>query len=285
MDTPSNCSEFCPKMQYYLVNNTQQFSKLVWRDNCDYNPLYPQGGTWVYSRSNWCPGAEVWTYDWELTPFVTPGTNASLDHDVQPYSDTDGNWDYYQIEDQLVCYSDPNFTLDAAIDDIIAPSKDQMWGRMNPVCTSPIVRIRNTGSTPLTSLTITYGLSGATPSTYHWTGNLKIDETADVTLGTFAWAYGTPDFVVTASSPNGGTDQYAPNNTKISKFTYPYVMPPMFVVWFKTNNNAGEDTYTIKNDAGTIVYSNNGAIANHQYKDTVFLHNMAEVKFLTDLQR
>ncbi|MBK6833828.1 MAG: hypothetical protein IPG89_05945 [Bacteroidetes bacterium] len=46
MDTPQNCAEFCPKTHYYKVNGTTRFSKLVWRDNCDVNPLYPQGGTW-----------------------------------------------------------------------------------------------------------------------------------------------------------------------------------------------------------------------------------------------
>ena len=101
MDTPSNCSEFCPRSHYYKVNGVQQFSKLAWRDNCDLNPLYPQGGTWVYDRSNWCPGAEVWTYDFELTPYVTPGDTAILDHDLQPYTNT-GSWDYWQIEDQEI---------------------------------------------------------------------------------------------------------------------------------------------------------------------------------------
>ena len=75
----------------------------MWRNNCNLNPVYPQGGTWIYSRSNWCPGAEVWTYDFEVTPFITPGDTVVLDHDAQTYVHT-GSWDYYQIEDQLVTY-------------------------------------------------------------------------------------------------------------------------------------------------------------------------------------
>lgn len=283
MDTPENCAEFCPKTHYYKVDGVQQFSKLVWRDNCDLNPLYPQGGTWVYDRANWCPGAEVWTYDWELSPLVTPGSTFTLDHDVQPYVNT-GGWDYYQIEDQLVTYGAPNFTLDAAIVDIISPSKDQMHLRHNPVCTQPIIIIRNTGSTNLTSLTITYGLNGATPSVYNWTGNLGFMESEQVTLTTFNWAQGASDFVVTVSAPNGGADQYSHNNTKVSQFTYPLLAPSTFQIEFKTNTYNWENDYTLKDETGTILYSRDGSTLapNTLYRDTVTLADGCYIFELTD---
>ncbi|TND09044.1 MAG: hypothetical protein FD123_1447 [Bacteroidetes bacterium] len=270
MDTPSNCAEFCPKNHFYNVNNTLQYTKLVWRDNCDRNPLYPQGGTWVYDRSNWCPGAEVWTYDMELTPFVTPGNTAILNHDVQAYVQT-GGWDYYQIEDQVVYYDAPSFTLDASIDDIISPSTNQMWLRYNPVCTNPIVKITNTGSTALTSLTITYGLNTGTPAVYNWTGNLAFLESQDVTLPIFPWAQGATSFTVTISSPNGGADQYAYNNSRTSSYVYPPVMPSPMVIEFKTNNYAWENDYTLKNSAGVIIHSRSNLLNNTVYKDTLTL--------------
>jgi len=281
MDTPENCAEFCAKTHYFLVNGFQQFSKSVWRDNCDVNPLYPQGGTWVYSRANWCPGAEVWTYDWELTPFSVPGSPVSLKHNVQPYTHT-GGWDYFQIEDQLITYGAPNFTLDAAVEDILSPSKDQMWQRLNPVCTNPIVKIKNTGSTILTSLDITYGLVGGALSVYHWTGSLKITETATITLGTFAWAQGASDFIATVSNPNGVTDQYANNNTKLSHFTYPQVMPSQMVIVLKTNSFPQDNSYTLKDDAGNIIISRSGMAANYTYRDTLTLANGCYTFELTD---
>jgi hypothetical protein len=284
MDTPENCAEFCAKSHYFKVNGVQKYSKLVWRNNCDVNPLYPQGGTWVYDRANWCPGAEVWTYDMELTPFVTPGTVVSLDHDVQPYVNT-GGWDYYQIEDQLVSYGAPNFTLDAAVEDILSPSKDQMWSRYNPVCTTPVIRIKNTGSTPLTSLTITYGMNGATPSVYNWTGNLPFMEIEEVTLGQMNWALGASNFTVTISNPNGGADQYANNNSKTTKYTYPPVMPTKLVIEFKTNNYNWEDSYTLTNDAGAIVHSRDGNLMapNTLARDTLDLPTGCYTLEVTDL--
>jgi hypothetical protein len=281
MDSPQNCAEFCPKNHYYYVGNNLAYTKLVWRDNCARNPLYPQGGTWVYQRSNWCPGAEVWTYDMELTPFVNPGDTAVLNHDAEPYSNTSG-WDYYQVEDQLVSYGAPNFTLDARLEDILSPSKDQMWLRYNPVCTSPVVRIRNTGSTALTSLVITYGLNNGPQSTYSWTGNLAFMESADVTLGTFGWAQGATSFVCAVSSPNGGADQYALNNTRTSPFTYPPVMPNPFVIQYHSNNFYTEDSYTVKDDQGNIVFSRTASAPNTTYNDTMHLSNGCYVFEFTD---
>ena len=281
MDTPQNCAEFCAKTHYFKVNNVQQYAKLVWRNNCDLNPVYPQGGTWIYDRANWCPGAEVWTYDWELTPFLTPGSDATLDHDVQAYTST-GGWDYYQIEDQLITYGAPNFSLDAAVADILAPGSDQMWGRMNPVCTNPVIKISNNGATTLTSVTISYGLSGATPSVYYWTGDLKFTESTTVTLGSFEWIPNASEFVVTLSKPNGGSDEYEFNNTATSHFTYPAVMPEQFYVELKTNNYAYENEYTLKDENGNILIDKNGLDPNTIYRDTVSLAAGCYLFELTD---
>jgi hypothetical protein len=281
MDTPENCAEFCPKNHYFKVNGTQQFSKLVWRDNCDVNPLYPQGGTWVYDRSNWCPGAEVWTYDFELTPFITPGTASVLDHDVQPYSST-GGWNYYQIEDQIVTYGAPNFTNDASIETVLSPSNDQMYQRFNTICTNPKIRIKNNGSNNLTSLTITYGMNGATPSVFNWTGNLKFEEIAEVTLGNLNWAQGASYFTVTLSNPNGVADEYAPNNSRISKYNYPPVMPSNFIVTVRTNARPWETEYALKDASGNIIFERNSLVANTIYRDTVLLEEGCYEFKLTD---
>jgi hypothetical protein len=281
MDTPQNCAEFCPKYHYFKVDDSIRFTQLVWRDNCDLNPLYPQGGTWVYDRSNWCPGAEVWTYDFELSPYITPGDTVTLDHDAQPYTST-GGWDYYQIEDQLVTYGSPNFTLDAAIEKVLSPNTAQMWGRMNPICANPAIVIKNNGSTDLTSLTITYGINGATQSIYNWSGNLHFLETATVVLDTFTWMQGASKFTVSISNPNSGTDQYAYNNTISTPFTYVPVMPSTFFIELKSNNYPAENAYELKDDAGNLIFSRNGLTANTTYRDTLTLGNGCYEFRLTD---
>jgi len=281
MDSPQNCAEFCAKNHYFKVDGTTEFTKLVWRDNCDLNPLFPQGGTWVYDRANWCPGAEVWTYDLELTPFIQSGGSITLDHDVQAYT-SNGPWDYFQIEDQLVTYGAPNFTLDASLEDIISPSTNQMHQRLNPICTNPIIEIKNTGSTTLTSLVITYGINGASPSVYNWTGNLKFMESTTVTLGNYEWISNAANFTVSLSNPNGGTDQYSFNNTKVSKFTNVPEMPAQFIIELKTNNYPAENQYTLKDASGNIILARNNLVANTYYRDTLNLANGCYEFELTD---
>lgn len=281
MDSPENCSEFCAKYHYFKVNNILQFTKLVWRDNCDLNPLYPQGGTWVYDRANWCPGAEVWTYDMEIPLTIAAGDTLRLDHDVQPYT-SNGPWNYFQIEDQLVSYKAPNFTLDAALENIISPSSNQMFLRENPICTKPKVIIKNTGSTTLISLKISYGLEGATPSVYTWFGSLKFMGSEIVELDTFAWTQGVQFFKVSISEPNGGVDQYSNNNQLRSAYTYPPLMPSQFVIEVKTNNTPFENQYSLKDAVGNIILSRNELTANTIYRDTVLLTDGCYEFLLTD---
>ncbi len=281
MDSPENCAEFCAKNHYFKVNDTLQFTKLVWRDNCDLNPLYPQGGTWVYDRANWCPGAEVWTYDMDIASVITPGDTLTLDHDVQPYT-SNGPWDYFQIEDQLVTYKAPNFTLDAALENIISPSTDKMFLRQNPICSHPKVIIKNTGSTTLTSLKITYGIEGVIPSIYTWHGSLKFMEMETVELDTFTWAQGAQFFNVSISDPNAGSDQYPNNNQLRSVFTYPPLMPSQFVIEVKTNSAPTENQYSLKDASGNIIVSRSGLSANTFYRDTVSLVDGCYEFLLTD---
>lgn len=267
-----NCAEFCPKNHFLMMDGNQLWTKLVWRDNCSLNPLYPQGGTWVYQRSNWCPGAEVWTYDFELTPHVTPGSTHNFDYNADAYTwNGQGSAPNYVTEIQRIDYTAPNFTLDAAIDEVLSPSADQMWKRDNPICGHPIIRIKNTGSTNLTSLTITYGIQGAAQSTYQWTGNLAFMETAEVTLGTFDWTQASNIFNVTISAPNNGVDEYAQNNSVNTVYNFPPSLPNNFVLELKTNLYPGENYLEITDNWGNVIFSRQPTAQNTFYRDTLDL--------------
>jgi len=281
-DVPNNCSEFCAKMQYFYINNVQRFSQLIWKTDCSVNPLYPQGGTWVYSRANWCPGDDVPTFDYELTPYVTPGDSALINLDFQPYVRGASANPYYQIEAQLIKYGPANFSLDAAIYDIKSPTDLQIYQRHNPICNNPVVTIQNTGTTILTSLTITYGQIGGTPSVYNWTGNLAYMQKQDVQLSSVLWNGTANKFQATVSNPNSGTDQYAGNNTMTSSFTIPVELENNMVFELKTNSEAYQNAYTLKDDQGNIIISRSGLANNTIYRDTVTLPNGCYTFRLTD---
>jgi len=272
MGDAENCAEFCAKNHMILVNGTERFRKLVWKDDCAKNPLYPQGGTWVYQRANWCPGDIVPTFDFELTPYVSPGDSVVLDYNIEPYTwNGQGSAPNFVIETQLISYSPPNFTLDAAISDIKAPSNADIYKRMNPVCHNPVITIKNTGSTPLTSLIITYGIEGGQMNTFNWSGNLAFMQSEDVKLNEVNWLVAKNSFIANVSAPNGGTDQYEFNNVMRTSYNFTPGYPNDLIFEYKTNNAPNENSYTLKDDLGNIILSKSGFTANTTYRDTVHL--------------
>ncbi len=277
-DNPSNCAEFCPKTHTIKVNGTTHRSFQLWK-KCATNPLYPQGGTWLVDRAAWCPGAPVDVYNTNLTNVVTAGDSATIDYDIQsnPY----GN---YVFESQLISYGANNFTIDATVDDIISPSNKDEHYRENPICVGPKIKIKNNGTSDLTSLTITYGVVGGTSSTQNWTGSLGFEETEVVELGALDWtgiAGGQGVFEVTLSNANGN-EQYLANNSMRSTFTVPEIREYSFVVWTKSNSAPDENSWTIKDESGTVLYSRDNMSANTTYKDTVNLPNGCFVMELID---
>ena len=197
--------EFIKRNHTISLNNSINFTRSVWKECAD-NAVYPQGGTWIYDRAGWCPGTAVDNKEYEITPNVTPGTVINLDYSL-PVATNYGQSNY-RINNQLVSYGSPNFVLDAALNDIKTPSMRVEYQRLNPICNNPVVSIKNTGSSTLTSLDITYGRVGGALSSFHWTGSLNFMTSAEVTLPAPNWMTSTIDqFIVMVSNPNNGTDQ------------------------------------------------------------------------------
>jgi len=267
----NNCSEFCGNYQHVFVNSAEHFTPLVWRDVCGLNPLWHQPGTWLYDRANWCPGELVTPYLDNLTPYVNPNQVDTILMTMDPYTSPNGG-SVYTIGSELVYYGPINFSLDASLDDIISPTTNPLYSRLNPAC-NPQVVIRNTGSTPITSLDITYGALGGISNTYHWTGNLLFDDTNKVTLPAISLATSiTPAmFRAKVSNPNGAADQYGNNDSMLSAFTNVPVFPSSFIIQFSTNAAASEDSYFIADDLGNIVHQKGGFANNTHYRDTVTL--------------
>lgn len=79
-----NAAEFSFKIHTLNVGSNS-FSHVLWRGDCDINPCSPQGGTWTFPRAGWCPGASVIPWENDVTASVTPGQNAVIDYDLQPF--------------------------------------------------------------------------------------------------------------------------------------------------------------------------------------------------------
>ncbi len=267
----NNCTEFCENQQHVFVNGVQRYSPYVWREDCGLNALMHQAGTWLYDRANWCPGDLVIPYLDDLTPYIKRGSTDTLLITMDPYTTPNGG-SIYIFGTTLIYYGRPNFQLDAAVEDIIAPNLYAPYSRSNPICGDPQIVIRNTGADTLKSLNITYGEVGGTHYTYAWNGNLPFDDTTLVSLPPVGLKEsGINKFEVTVSKPNGGTDQYADNNYMQVPYDTVPTYPSKFIIRLATNLVGSQFSYFLENASGNIVLQKSNFNNSTTYRDTVNL--------------
>lgn len=265
--------EFIPRTHNVNINGgANDFSWQVWKE-CAQNPLYPQGGTWVYDRAGWCPGMATDVVESDITAMVTPGESVNIDYGI-----TSATGDSrYIVNHQLVTYGDANFELDASLLEVRKPSSRFEFDRFGTICHSPEVVIQNRGSETLTSLTINYWVNDATtPETYNWTGSLELMESEIVELPTPAtlWDAMTETgnvFHASVESPNGGSDAYAYNDTYHESFSVPDAVPNEFLIMFKTNLQPHENSFELRDGEGNLIFERDNMTANTLYKDTLAL--------------
>lgn len=274
--------EFIPRTHYIDVNGgANELEWQVWKF-CGENPVFPQGGTWVYDRAGWCPGMATDLKEYEINPTAVTGNSVDLDYGVTAGS---GTSEYY-ISSQLVQYGAANFLNDGSVIDIMNPGLKAAHARLNPACINPLITIQNTGSTDLTTLKIEYKVAGGITESMDWTGSLSFLKTEQVELpisGNGFWSGDNSDvIIVTVSNPNGVADENADNNRLTSAFELPDWYGENFYIELKTNNNPAENSYVIRDFQGSVVFTKSGLSANTTYKDTLTLTGGCYTLEMTD---
>ncbi|HQE13389.1 MAG TPA: T9SS type A sorting domain-containing protein, partial [Flavipsychrobacter sp.] len=243
---------------------------------------YPQNGTWVIDRASWCPGDLVHQYSHILTG-VTANSNYSINVAFPPYTSvpsSSGSTAMYKIQNVIVYYGATNHTLDASIDDIIAPTNEESHYRENPFVGKPKIVVRNSGSTSITSIKFEYGVAGSTPQQYTWNGNIPSLNNQTIELAectSLKTATGTNNkFEVKILEVNSQTnDGDATNNSLSSYFDAVPVWPATLRIQMKTNaqvaNGVSENNWKIIDVDGNIVAQRINNTPNTTYLDTVRL--------------
>jgi len=279
----TGCSEFCSKYYDLKINGTAISQKQLWRSDCGKNDVYPQTGTWVYERANWCPGNVVNPITHDISANTSAGSTFSVDIDMEPYTaPNQGNASAgFGVNSQLISCSAPNYNLDVSLEDIISPSNDPNYFRSNNICSNPKVKIRNTGTATVNSVLFDYKLVGGQTYNYTWNGTLNFLEEAIVDLGpSIAMFNGNASnqFQVSIAKVNGSADQDSYNNTYTSTFTDVRSYPMPMVVYFSTNSSSSavnpgynESNWQIVNDAGVVVASRMNNLNNKIFRDTINL--------------
>ncbi|MBS1586612.1 MAG: T9SS type A sorting domain-containing protein [Bacteroidetes bacterium] len=258
----NQCSEFCSKYYDVLLNASQVDHKNIWRSDCGSNDLYPQSGTWLYERGNWCPGALVRPNFHDL-PGVVGGNSYNVDINFEPYSGNGGA--SYTTEAHVFYYGSMNKNLDASLDDITAPTNYEGHFRANPNCGSPSVHVKNTGSTPISAIHFRYGMDNQSLSDFTWTGSLNSLQDAEIALPPFSDLENVADtllhkFIAEIVDVNGNPDADVHNDTLTSYFKPAPQWPNKFIVNLSTNNEPDANNSNYSETSWQILDMNNNVI-------------------------
>jgi hypothetical protein len=278
----NGCCEFASHYYEVMLNSTAVAHTDIWRSDCGSNELYPQSGTWIYERGNWCPGALVRPHFHNL-PGITGSSNYLVGLHFEPYSVSSPSG-IYTTEAQIFYYGAMNKTLDASIDDIIAPTNYEGYYRENPTSGDPVITIRNTGSTAISSIQFQYGVEGYTLQNYTWNGSLASLTDTTISLPVTPEMAGlsgftkTYRFIAKIVQVNGSTDNDASNDTMGAYFTTTPIWPFKIAIQLKTNGSKMPDGYSETswmiynvNDLTTPVAQRINNNVNTTYNDTVSL--------------
>ncbi len=282
MDNPEGCSEFCSRWRDLKLDNQLVDHRNLWKD-CGDNPLYPQGGTWVYDRAYWCPG-DLQVPDIIDIP-VKPG-NHKLSLEMEPYVATENIQANEDISSYLFHYSSPVQKVDVAIDQILVPNEEQQFYRLNPACFNPHFIIRNLGSENLKTVTVTYGTDGFPKQVFHWKGDLKFNQTAEIIIpGELQMKQGQNSYTVTLTKPNGRKDGWMGDNELTTTFWSPEVMPTNFVLQFLTNNKPKDNQILLIGAKNDTIFRHlpQNLESNMLYTDTISVNEGIYELCLTDL--
>ena len=272
MDEPSGCSEFCSRWREFIVDGKVVDHRDLWKD-CGENPLYPQGGTWIFDRAYWCPG------DLQVPDIIDVQLTKSkhtLDLDMEPFTAKNTDQPKEQITSYFFQFAEPENINDVAIEEIIAPNKADNYNRYNPTGFNPRIKIRNLGKDNLKTLQINYKTVGFDEKSFTWKGDLTFYQAAIIILpGIIDAKPGNNTFSVVLAEPNGVEDEWDGDNNMESSFNDIPTLPSKIVVDFLTNNKPKENSLFVVNSANDTVFMKTPEVLEQatKYSDTL---NLAE---------
>jgi len=246
----------------------------MWRPDCGANPVFPQAGTWLYDRANWCPGDRVRRYDHDLTPHLT-GDTLGVNVDIEAYSYTVPSGEVpanYNLSTQLIQYGDFHHQHDLAVEAILQPSRADEYARLNPVCGQAQVVVSNRGGQTVSGATLHYGIEGNAFPFQEPIPTLEPmgQDTLQLPMDSLAyWTSWKPvRFQARVALPAGMTDEVSFNNKRYSDLAETPVLPTTLELRLRTNNAPQETTWRLEDSKGNVLYSDAPTTPSTLLRDT-----------------
>lgn len=266
----NGCGEFCDKYREIVFNGTVVDAKQLWTE-CGDNPLYPQAGTWIFDRANWCPGYLLQPDEVLIHPKKRDPFNVELN--MEPY-ETEKPSAKELLVAYVIEYGKVTAQNDVALVEIVSPSTEDIHSRKNPTGGLAVIRLKNNGKNPLKTVQIKYSLEGEKEKKFLWKGNLPFGETALLSLPEAVFSpQKTANFTVELSRPNGKKDGFKGDNRKTSVYSRPHILPQDIILHFNSNKKANENYYSITNALGEVVFKRDSTalMPSTAYIDTLHL--------------
>jgi hypothetical protein len=262
----------CSKFYFLNINSKTVAKRPVWRDDCSLNALFPQQGSWTLSRANWCPGQALHVYD----HFFQLGADTTLNIDLQLQEAAKENpaLQNYLLSVNLILFEKAQYENDAAIVEILAPNKSIDHNRYNPICGSPVIRVRNTGVDTLRTVLIEYGLNEKMDNRYRWRGELAFMEEEIVYLPPLNWYFydqknKPTEFCVSVEEVNTKQDEYEGNNKRSTTLNLAPVYPNKISIQFSAHQAANNNILELVDDMGIPFFE-----ANDFLNDSTYTYNL-----------
>lgn len=137
--------EFSPIQFYVKLNGKQIYQKRLWKTDCDQNPIQPQSGTWIFSRTNWCPGEKVNEIEVHLPDLMSYEDNEIEIVFGKIQTESKKINALYSVESHIITYGYKD-SFDVALVDILSPSRNPNYRLYNPSCSEISFLVKNEGA-------------------------------------------------------------------------------------------------------------------------------------------
>ncbi|ESP90745.1 peptide-N-glycosidase F-related protein [Pseudoalteromonas luteoviolacea] len=239
------CGEWCDR--YFTLSQDSELvvKQNLWRDTCDQSATFPQGGTYLFSRANWCPGEAITPFSFSVS---TDNQDSLFDLDWQAYSWQPSQYGKdaprYIVSALLVTYGDYDLKEDIALKRVLKPNA-AMPDRFSMSCGEIEVEVENLGNSDIDELWFDYGVEGQKVQQYYWQGELPAGETKQINfatayMGRFA-ANGSELTVAVRSA----ADQQGVNNAQTVKMKAPIALDKSAVLHLLSGKQGAETSVSI----------------------------------------
>jgi hypothetical protein len=142
-----------------------------------------------------------------------------------------------------------------------------------PGSIAPAVRIRNSGTSNLTSAVLKYSINGGTKNTYNWTGNLAPYQQVTVTLPKMIVSLNPQPalnpFLVVTSNPNGKADEDNTNDSVMLNIKSASVTGNKPGFRLKTHQWSSTVNWALYNESGAVI-DKSAALSNNKLYTKTF---------------